>query len=75
MATLTMPGEVANGLPLKERLLLFGAATGTDWHRAGVTGENVIAMIVKGMISRHGGGTLALTDRGRAVLRAMFPEH
>ena len=39
----------------------------------GVTGENVTGMIVKGMISRHVGGTLMLTDRGRAVLRALLP--
>ena len=42
--------------------------------RAGVPNETVIGLIVKGMISRHVGGTLMLTDRGRAVLRAMLPD-
>jgi Mn-dependent DtxR family transcriptional regulator len=31
-------------------------------------------MVVKGLIERDAGGHLALTDRGRAVLRAMLPE-
>ena len=69
-----MPGEAAKGLTVRERVLLFCVASGTDWTHAGVTGENVTGMIVKGMISRHGGGALTLTDRGRVVLRAMLPD-
>jgi hypothetical protein len=38
------------------------------------TGARLTALIVKGLISRDAGGALALTDRGRAVLRAMLPD-
>jgi hypothetical protein len=31
-------------------------------------------MVVKGLIDRDTAGALTLTDRGRAVLRAMLPE-
>jgi hypothetical protein len=41
---------------------------------AGVTGETVTAIAVKGLISCDAGRALALTDRGRAMLRAMLPE-
>jgi hypothetical protein len=74
MAKLTMPAEAAKALSVRERVLLFCAASGTDWVHAGVTGETVTAMVVKGLIERDAGGALALTDRGRAVLRALLPE-
>jgi hypothetical protein len=72
MAKLSMPAEAAKALSVRERVLLFCAASGTDWLHAGVAGETVSALIVKG--PRDAGGALALTDRGRAVLRAMLPE-
>jgi hypothetical protein len=31
-------------------------------------------MVVKGLIDCDAGGALTLTDRGRAVLRAMLPD-
>jgi hypothetical protein len=74
MAKLSMPAEAAKALSVRERVLLFCAASGTEWVHAGVTGETVTAMVVKGLIERDAGGALALTDRGRAVLRAMLPE-
>ena len=58
---------------MRERALLFCVASGTDWQRAGVTGETVTAMIVKGLVERDAGGHLALTERGRATLRALLP--
>ena len=39
-----------------------------------IPGEIVTPMVVKGLIERDTGGHLALTDRGRAVLRAMLPD-
>ena len=54
--------------------LLFCAASATDWQHAGITGENVTAMVVKGLISRDAVGTLTLTDRGHVVLRSMLPD-
>jgi hypothetical protein len=74
MAKLTTPADTANALTVRERVLLFCAASGTDWVHAGITGENVTAMIVKGLIERDAGGEITPTDRGRAVLRAMLPE-
>ena len=55
-------------------MLLFCAASGTDWLHAGVTGENVTAMVVKGLLERDAAGAITLTDRGLAVLRAMLPD-
>ena len=34
----------------------------------------VTGVVVKGLIDRDVGGALSLTDRGRAVLRAMLPD-
>jgi hypothetical protein len=68
------PDAVAAGLSVRERVLLFCVASDTDWQRAGVTGETVTAMVVKGLIVRDAGAQLALTDRGRAALRAMLPD-
>jgi hypothetical protein len=73
MAKLTLPSDDAAGLSVRERVLLLCVASNTDWQRAGVPNETVIAMIVKGLIKRGAAGHLALTDRGRAVLRAMLP--
>jgi len=65
---------IAAGLPLKERLSLFCVASDTEWARAGIPGEIVTATMVKGLISRDAAGVLALTDHGRAVLRAIYEE-
>ena len=59
---------------MRERVLLFCAASNTDWEHAGVPGETVTAMVVKGLIERDAGGRLAPTDRGLATLRAMLPK-
>jgi len=74
MAKLTMPADAAKTLAVRERVLLFCAASGTDWLHAGVTGETVTAMAVKGLVERNAAGALSLTDRGRAALRAMLPD-
>src|SRR5215467_2823769 len=60
-------------LGARERVLLFCVASGTDWQRAGVTGETVTAMVVRGLVVRDAQGRLALTDAGRAALRALLP--
>jgi hypothetical protein len=62
-----MPADTAAGLTVRERMLLFCAASGTDWQHAGIPGETVTAMMVKGFVSRDAAGEVALTDRGRAV--------
>jgi len=61
-------------LTVRERVLLSCIASETDWQRAGITGETVTTMAVKGLIERDAGGHLALTARGRSALRAMLPD-
>jgi hypothetical protein len=74
MAKLNTPADTANLLTVRERVLLFCAASDTDWVHAGIAGDTVTTMIVKGLIVRDAGGEIAPTDRGRAVLRAMLHE-
>jgi hypothetical protein len=63
----------AQALSVRERVLLLCVASNTNWLHAGVPGETVTAMIGKGLITPDG-ENIALTDRGRAVVRAMLPE-
>jgi len=55
-------------------VLLFCAASGTDWEHAGITGATVTAMIVKSLIERDAGGQITPTGRCHAVLRALLHE-
>jgi hypothetical protein len=73
-ATTKPDANSAPGLTVRERLMLFCAASGTDWQHAGLTGENVTGMIVKGLIERDAGGQLSLTDRGRIAFRRLLPD-
>ena len=61
-------------LTVRERLLLFCVASGTDWQRAGIPGENVTEMVVKSLVVRDALGRLALTNGGRAAARALLPD-
>ena len=63
-------------LTVRERILLFCVASGTDWQRAGVPGEIVTEMIVKSLVVRDALGRLTLTNGngGRAALRALLPD-
>ena len=63
----------AADLTVRERIFLFCVASGTDWQ-AVVPAEAVTRMIVRGVVVRDALGRLALTARGRAVLKAMLPE-
>jgi hypothetical protein len=74
MAKLKMPAEVAAALSVRERVLLFCIASGTDWLLARITEETVITMLLKGLVQRDTTGRLSLTDRGRDVLQAMLPD-
>jgi hypothetical protein len=74
MAKLMRPADEAQALSVRERVLLLCVASETNWVQAGIAGEIVTAMIVKGLIERDAAGQLSLTDRGRAVVRAMLPE-
>jgi hypothetical protein len=74
MAKLTTPAKTAEMLSVRERVLLFCAASRTDWLHAGVTLDIVTHMLMVGLISRDAAGAVALTERGRAVYNAMLPE-
>ena len=74
MAKLNMPTEAAAALRVSERMLLFCVASNTDWKHPALPSEIVTTMVVKGLIDRDTAGALTLTDRGRAVLRAMLPD-
>ena len=63
-----MSTEAAAALRVAER------ASNTDWKHPAIPGEIVTTMVVKGLIDRDTAGALTLTDRGRAVLRAMLPD-
>ena len=68
------PTPAAKALAVQERVLLFCVGSGTDWQRAGVTGETVTALIVTGFLVRDASGQLTLTDNGRAMLQSLLPD-
>ena len=74
MAKSPTPNAAATDLTVREHVLHFCVASGTDWQRADVTGEVVTNMIVKNLVARDALGWLALTHRGRAVIGFMLPD-
>jgi hypothetical protein len=74
MAKLTTPAQTAETLSVPERLLLLCVATGIDFKHAKVAERFATEAIAKRLITLDTGGQLALTDRGRAVVRAMLPD-
>ena len=62
------PAHKSVDLSVPERVLLFCVASGTDWQRAGVTGDIVTLLVVKGLLSRDAAGALSLSKDGRAAL-------
>jgi hypothetical protein len=66
------PEARAAALRTQERILLFCAASLTEWQRAGITGATVTAMVIKGLVERNAAGKLALTKQGRAVLATLL---
>jgi hypothetical protein len=58
---------------------MFCLASGTNWKQAAVTLETVAGIVGKGLLFAQNeallmsrGGTLALTDAGRAALRSLL---
>ena len=74
MVKATTESFIAAGISIKERILLFCLASDTDPFRAGVTSETITAARINGFVDRNAAGDLALTESGRAVLRAMLPD-
>ncbi len=73
MARPAKPSTESPTLTVRERVALFCVASGTESEAAGITGETVTGMIVKGMIERDSGGRLSLADDGCAALRRLLP--
>jgi hypothetical protein len=59
-------------LSIPERVLLFCVASGTEWERAGVTGPEVTAAIVRGLVQRDPAGQLWLTKEGRTTFKELI---
>ena len=60
--------EALASLSVRERVLLFCLASGTDWERAGVT-----QMLIRGVVDRdHAGAHFKLTPFGREVFAALL---
>ena len=74
MAKLTTPAQTAEALSVPERLLLLCVAAGIDFKHAKIVERFATEAVVKALIKLDTGGQLALTDRGRAVLRTMLPD-
>jgi hypothetical protein len=67
------PENLAEGLSVPERILLFCIATGTNWETyAEVTRATVAATLLKGLVERDGVGRLTLSGEGRAVAGVLF---
>jgi hypothetical protein len=64
--------QIAAGLTVPERVLLFCLASGTDWQKAGVTHATAQHMMIKCLVERQAAGSYVLTDEGRAVLEALL---
>jgi hypothetical protein len=74
MVKLKMPSDAAKALTVPERLLLLCVASGIDFKHAKIAQRVATEVVVKGLIERDAAGHLTLTDRGRAVVRAMLPD-
>jgi hypothetical protein len=68
------PSTTSKALSVSERVLLLCVASEIDFKHAKIAEQVVTEVVVKGLIERDADGALALTDRGRAVLRAMLPD-
>jgi hypothetical protein len=68
-----LASEIAVELGVKERVLLFCLASGTDWERAGFRHAAAQHMLVRGLIDRKSGpARFKLTPLGRDALAALL---
>jgi hypothetical protein len=67
------PENVAAGLSVPERTLLFSIACGVDWnYNPSITRAAVDATVLKGLVERDATGQLTLSGEGRAAVRVLF---
>jgi hypothetical protein len=67
------PENVAAGLSVPERTLLFSIACGVDWnHNPSITRATVVATVLRGLVERDATGRLTLSGEGCAAVRVLF---
>jgi hypothetical protein len=67
------PENVATGLSVPERTLLFSIACGVDWsYNPSITRATVVATVLKGLVARDATGRLTLSGEGCAAVRVLF---
>ena len=64
----------AKSLTAREKVALFCTAADIDHAAVGVLASVMHAIEIRGLISREHASRYALTDDGRAVLRATLPD-
>jgi len=65
---------IAKSLTAREKVALFCAAADIDHAAVGVLASFMHAIEIRGLISREHASRYALTDDGRAVLRAVLSD-
>jgi hypothetical protein len=67
------PENIARGLSVQERTLLFCIDSGVDWEKdPRVTRATVAASLLKGLVERDALGRLTLSGEGRAAVGVLF---
>jgi hypothetical protein len=69
-----MPAAEAATLTVREKMALFCAAADIDHGAVGIPAHTMQALEIRGLIEREHAADYALSDKGRAVLRAMLGE-
>ena len=69
-----MPAVEAATLTVREKVALFCVAADVDHAAAGIPPQAMRALEIRGLIERDHAADYALSDKGRAVLRAMLGE-
>jgi hypothetical protein len=64
----------AKSLTAREKVALFCAASDIDHAAIGILASAMQSVEIRGLISGEHASRYALTDDGRAVLRAMLPD-
>jgi hypothetical protein len=67
-----LASEIAVELGVKERVLLFCLASGTDWERAGVRHATAQHMLVRGLIANPDPRDSSSRRSGRDALAALL---
>jgi hypothetical protein len=77
MAKSAKPNEaamIAKSLTAREKVALFCAASDIDHAAVRILASVMQSMEIRGLILREHASRYALTDDGRAVLRALLPD-